>query len=68
MEKWAVNLPLTWSLNEESLQEAIASFGKVDMEGVLLFPSGEESKCLPGRYVIIIIIISEITQLNLYKS
>lgn len=49
MEKWAVNIPLTWSLNEESLQEAIVNFGKVDMEGVLLFPSGEESQCLPGR-------------------
>ena len=52
MKKWATSIPLNWSLNEESLNEAIANFGKVDMEGVLLLPNSEQSTCLPARYVL----------------
>lgn len=50
MKKWATANPLNCTLDEGQLKEAIANFGKVDMDGVLLLPNVEESKCLPSRY------------------
>lgn len=49
MKKWATSIPLNWTLNENELSDAIANFGKVDMEGVLLLPNAEQSTCLPSR-------------------
>ena len=51
MKKWATSIPLNWTLNEKSLNEAIANFGNVDMDGVLLLPNSEQSSCLPGRLI-----------------
>lgn len=50
MKKWGVLNPLNWTLEEDVLSKAIASFGKVDMDGVLLLPNEEQSKCLPARF------------------
>ncbi|XP_046440525.1 uncharacterized protein LOC124191378 [Daphnia pulex] len=49
MKKWATSIPLNWTLNEAPLNEAIANFGNVDMDGVLLLPNSEQSSCLPSR-------------------
>ena len=50
MKKWATSIPLNWTLNEAPLNEAIANFGNVDMDGVLLLPNSEQSSCLPSRF------------------
>ena len=49
MKKWGVLNPLNLSMDEDALNKAIANFGKVDMEGVLMLPNEEQSKCLPSR-------------------
>lgn len=51
MKKWGLLNPLNWALDEDALSKAIANFGKVDMEGVLMLPNEEPSKCLPARYI-----------------
>ncbi|XP_057370682.1 uncharacterized protein LOC130691722 [Daphnia carinata] len=49
MKKWATSIPLNWTLDENALSKAIANFGNVDMDGVLLLPNSEQSSCLPSR-------------------
>jgi len=49
MKRWPASNELNWNLNEHLLNEAIANFGHVDMDGVLMLSRGEQSKCLPAR-------------------
>lgn len=49
LKRWPTTSELNWNLNERSLSEAIANFGHVDMDGVLMLSRGEQSKCLPAR-------------------
>lgn len=49
MKRWSTSSELNWNLDEPSLNEAIANFGHVDMDGVLMLSRGEQSKCLPAR-------------------
>merc|ERR1712135_51681 len=49
LKRWPTSTELNWNLNENSLNEAIANFGHVDMDGVLMLSRGEQSKCLPAR-------------------
>ena len=51
MKRWPASNELNWNLNEHLLNEAIANFGHVDMDGVLMLSRGEQSKCLPARSV-----------------
>lgn len=51
LKRWPTTSELNWNLNERSLSEAIANFGHVDMDGVLMLSRGEQSKCLPARSV-----------------